>query len=63
MLNSLGGTLGGTGAGGLLSGGLGELLDRFKQSGTATPPNLGSTMVLISKSHRRTLKRQSGPIC
>lgn len=33
MLNSLGGTLGGTGAGGLLSGGLGELLDRFKQSG------------------------------
>ena len=29
----LGGMLGGAGAGGLLSGGLGELLDKFKQNG------------------------------
>jgi uncharacterized protein YidB (DUF937 family) len=33
LLRNLGGTLGGAGAGGLLSGGLGELLDKFKQSG------------------------------
>jgi uncharacterized protein YidB (DUF937 family) len=33
LLGNLGGTLGGAGAGGLLSGGLGELLDKFKQSG------------------------------
>lgn len=33
LLRNLGGTLGGSGAGGLLSGGLGELLDKFKQSG------------------------------
>src|SRR3954451_22330117 len=30
---SLGGAIGGASAGGLLSGGLGELVDRFKQSG------------------------------
>ena len=33
MLGNLGGMLGGAGAGGLLSGGLGELLDKFKQNG------------------------------
>jgi uncharacterized protein YidB (DUF937 family) len=33
LLSHLGGTLGGAGAGGILSGGLGELLDRFKQTG------------------------------
>jgi uncharacterized protein YidB (DUF937 family) len=33
FLGQLSETLGGTGAGGLLSGGLGELVDRFKQSG------------------------------
>ena len=33
MLGKLGGTLAGASAGGLLSGGLGELIDRFKQSG------------------------------
>lgn len=33
MLGNLGGMLGGAGAGGLLSGGLGELLDKFKESG------------------------------
>lgn len=33
LLGNLDGTLGGAGAGGLLSGGLGELLDKFKQSG------------------------------
>lgn len=33
MLSQLGNSLGGAGAGGLLSGGLGELMDRFKQNG------------------------------
>ena len=35
LLGKLGGSLGGAGAGGLLSGGLGELIDRFKQGGHA----------------------------
>jgi uncharacterized protein YidB (DUF937 family) len=33
LLGNLGGMLGGASAGGLLSGGLGELLERFKQNG------------------------------
>jgi uncharacterized protein YidB (DUF937 family) len=33
LLGRLGGSLGGAGAGGLLSGGLGELLERFQQNG------------------------------
>ncbi len=33
VLSQLGQTLGGAGAGGFLSGGLGELMDRFKQNG------------------------------
>ncbi|NOJ47574.1 YidB family protein [Bradyrhizobium archetypum] len=33
LLANLGGMLGGAGAGGLLSGGIGELLERFKQNG------------------------------
>jgi uncharacterized protein YidB (DUF937 family) len=33
VLGQLGSSLGGAGAGGVLSGGLGELMDRFKQSG------------------------------
>ena len=33
LLGNLGGMLGGAGAGGLLSGGLGELLEKFKQNG------------------------------
>jgi uncharacterized protein YidB (DUF937 family) len=33
LLGNLGGMLGGGGVGGLLNGGLGELLDRFKQNG------------------------------
>src|SRR3982074_3161962 len=33
LLGNLGGALAGGGVGGLLNGGLGELLDRFKQNG------------------------------
>ena len=35
LLGQLGSSLGGAGAGGILSGGLRELIDRFKQSGQA----------------------------
>jgi len=35
LLGQLRGSLGGAGAGGILSGGLGELVDRFRQSGQA----------------------------
>ena len=35
VLGRLGGVLGGAGAGSVLSGGLGELIDRFKQSGNS----------------------------
>lgn len=35
LLGNLGGSLGGASAGGILSGGLAELIDRFKQSGQA----------------------------
>ena len=35
VLGRLGGVLGGASAGGVLSGGLGELIDRFKQSGNS----------------------------
>ena len=33
LLGNLGGMLGGAGAGGLLNGGIGELLEKFKQNG------------------------------
>lgn len=33
LLGNLGGALGGAGAGGLLSGGLGQLVDRFRENG------------------------------
>jgi uncharacterized protein YidB (DUF937 family) len=36
LFRNLSGTLGGAGAGGLLSGGLGELIDKFKQNGHGT---------------------------
>lgn len=36
LLGNLTGALGGAGAGGILSGGLGELVDRFKQNGHGT---------------------------
>ena len=39
LLDRLRGTLGEAGAGGLLSGGLGELVDRFKQTGQADTAN------------------------
>ncbi len=39
ILGNLGGMLGGAGAGGVVSGGLGELLERFKQNGQGETAN------------------------
>jgi uncharacterized protein YidB (DUF937 family) len=72
FLGQLGRSLGGTGAGGLLSGGLGELVERFKQSGhgetaeswvrtgpnnPVTPPQLEQA---IGPELLETLSKQTG---
>jgi uncharacterized protein YidB (DUF937 family) len=72
FLGQLSETLGGAGAGGLLSGGLGELVDRFKQSGhgetaeswvgmgpnkPVTPPRLEQA---IGPEVLETLSKQTG---
>jgi uncharacterized protein YidB (DUF937 family) len=72
FLGQLSETLGGAGAGGLLSGGLGELVDRFKQSGhgetaeswvgtgpnkPVTPPQLEQA---IGPDVLETLSKQTG---
>ena len=41
LLGQLSSSVGGASAGGILSGGLGELIDRFKQSGQSETANLG----------------------
>jgi uncharacterized protein YidB (DUF937 family) len=46
LLEQLG--LGGASAGGILSGGLGELIDRFKQSGQAETAESWSALVPIN---------------
>jgi uncharacterized protein YidB (DUF937 family) len=72
FLGQLGRSLGGAGAGGLLSGGLGELVERFKQSGNGetaeswvrtgpnnpvTPPQLEQA---IGPELLETLSKQTG---
>ena len=41
LLGNLGAMLGGAGVGGLLNGGIGELLEKFKQNGQGETPVLG----------------------
>jgi uncharacterized protein YidB (DUF937 family) len=72
LLGQLGSSLGGAGAGGILSGGLGELVDRFKQSGQAetaeswvkTGPNKPCTPAQLEQAIGPevldTLSRQTG---
>ena len=72
MLGQLGSSLGGAGAGGVLSGGLGELMDRFKQSGqgetadswVATGPNKEVTPSQLERAIGpdvlETLSKQTG---
>jgi uncharacterized protein YidB (DUF937 family) len=58
LLGQLSGSLGGASAGGILSGGLGEILDRFKQSGQGgtaeswvkTGPNKPCTAAELEKA-------------
>ena len=40
LLGNLGGMLGGAGVGGLLKGGIGELLEKFNQNKEVSPPQL-----------------------
>ena len=49
LLGNLGGMLGGAGVGGLLNGGIGELLEKFKQSGQGETAHHGSTMAPIRR--------------
>jgi uncharacterized protein YidB (DUF937 family) len=72
LLGQLRSSLGGAGAGGILSGGLGELVDRFKQSGQAetaeswvkTGPNKPCTPAQLEQAIGPevldTLSRQTG---
>jgi uncharacterized protein YidB (DUF937 family) len=72
LLGQLRSSLGGAGAGGILSGGLGELVDRFKQSGQAetaeswvkTGPNKPCTPAQLEQAIGPevldTLARQTG---
>jgi uncharacterized protein YidB (DUF937 family) len=72
LLGQLRSSLGGAGAGGILSGGLGELVDRFKQSGQAetaeswvkTGPNKPCTPAQLQQAIGPevldTLARQTG---
>ena len=72
LLGNLGGMLGGAGAGGLLNGGIGELLERFKQNGqgdtaqswintgpntSVSPPDLGRA---IGPDVLAALEKQTG---
>ena len=72
VLSQLGNSLGGAGAGGFLSGGLGELMDRFKQNGqgdvadswVGTGPNKPVTPTQLEQAIGPevldTLSRQTG---
>ena len=61
LLSQLG--LGGASAGGILSGGLGELADRFKQSGQGETADPGSTPAPTNLAQRLNLSRRLAPRC
>jgi len=50
LLGNLGGMLGGAGAGKLLNGGVGELLDRFNLMAKVRQPNPGSILAQTMRS-------------
>jgi len=54
LFRNLGGTLGGVGAGGLLSGGIGDLLDKSSRAAMARRLSLGSIVVPTNKFLRLT---------
>lgn len=64
ILSQITGSTGGASAGGFLSGGLSELVDRFRQNGQgSTADSCGSDQVPTSRLRRRSSSRQSAPTC
>ena len=63
FLRQLSESFGGASAGELLSGGLGELVDRFKQSGHGETAEPGSEPAPINPSPRSSSNRRSAPRC
>ncbi len=63
LFGNLGGMLGGAGARGLLSGGIGELIKKFQENGQVTQPVRGSLTAPIKKSHLPTSNEPLVPIC
>ena len=61
LVTQLRNSLGGANAGGVLSGGLGELVDRFKQSGQPRSP--GSRRGPTGRALRPSSSRRSAPRC
>ena len=53
LLGNLGGMLGGAGVGGLLSGGIGELLERFNQNGQGETAQSSGQFLALTKTFRR----------
>jgi hypothetical protein len=58
LLEQLSSGLGGASAGGILSGGLGELMERFKQSGQGRPRTLGSIQARTNHARRPSSSRR-----
>ena len=63
LLGQLSSSLGGASAGGILSGGLGELVDRFKQSGQAKPRSPGLKRAPTNPARRPSLSRRLARRC
>ena len=58
LLGQLSSSLGGASAGGILSGGLSELVDRFRQNGHAETATPGSARVQTSQSHHLSFSKR-----
>ena len=63
LLGQLTGGLGGASAGGILSSGLGELIERFKQSGQGGTADSWVKPGQINRAHLPSLNRLSVPRC
>ena len=63
ILSQITGSTGGAGAGGFLSGGLSELVDRFRQNGQGSTADSWVGSVPTSRLRRRSSSRQSAPTC
>ena len=63
MLGKLGGLLGGASVGSVLSGGLGDLVDRFKQNGQGQAADSWVKTGPINRSARISSSKRSAPMC